>query len=212
MEEDELVEKMQEAESRGLKRMEKIMQEKMNKLEQDLLSKQEKKKDVQQKADQLARKFKAYVYKLIIPALFNKGIENEARAIRQGLAKEYEETFPLMVDYCYKSMVDLMKNKAKLLWAETDSIHCIEAPNIVMPYSGEKVASRSDMDSRCEKIYQCCNSIIQGLEEECKEEVYSPFLLKFLGKYVSESNHLYRDFHFEFETKRLEFNSFGGLK
>lgn len=203
---------MEEAEKRGLKRMKELMDQKMQNLEEEFLNRQKAQENVEEKAEGLASKLKGFIYKLILPALFYRGIQNEMRSKRLQTRKEYNEVFPLMVDFCYRSMIQLMKRFANPLWEEESSIHCIKQNTLLSQYSGEKAATGGEMDSRCDKIHLYCKKIIDGLADNVSEEYYSPFLLRFLGKYIHDGNYLTGDFHVEFELNRLEFNSWGGLK
>ena len=77
MDNDDMKNKIKEAEERGRLEMERIKNEEIERLEEIRRQKEEAERKIRERTTKLVNIFKGYIYKLILPGLFYKGVKED---------------------------------------------------------------------------------------------------------------------------------------
>ena len=95
---DELQNQLRQKELEVEAKMKALLNQNLQNADAERIEKENKERELQKKATRLIEKFKGYVWRLALPGLFRRGLENEASLRRRVIIKSYSESFPAMTD------------------------------------------------------------------------------------------------------------------
>ena len=189
--------------------MESIKNEEIARLEEIRRLKEEAERKIRERTTKLVNIFKGYIYKLILPGLFYKGVKEDMDKMRKAKRREYRDTFPPITDSMTTALKNAMLRAARELWEQDECIHCITSGK--QDFYQEQIPSSSEMDRRCNLILGYCTKILEELLSETFKDQLSGYILSFIGLYFNDGSYLQNEFHTDYEICRLEFNTFGGI-
>lgn len=198
------------AERRGRMQMEEMKNKEIAEKERWLDERERRKREYKRKIQYLATKFKGHVFRLIIPGLFFKGTIYQKAEERKKKLKEYEDTFPPIMDAIVTNMKTAMRRAAKPFWECEDCVHVIISSGKQALY-GERVPPEREIEQRCDFILETLTSILEELLSARFKDRLSDYILSFVGFYFERGNHPQGEFHMDYEVDRMVFDSFGGL-
>jgi len=218
---DDMIAKIKEAEERGRKRMEEIKNREISELEEKRREREEIIRLQKERTAKLVNTFKGYIYKLVLPGLFYRGIKEEMRIKRKQTLKEYKDLFPPITDAIGTILRNFMGSNpgVKTLW----DIHLDEKSPVTFLYiaspTGEHTAeynlqggtSNGDKEESVRLVHSICKSILENLKALFDSNSFSGYIMNFVGKYVANGSFLQVEYHLPHEIDRLEFDSFGAL-